>query len=135
MLHRFHDRNFGFGGLDHGLRSGRRSFRRGFFNLLFRTASRPTSSPPTPSSAVSLVASRALVAPAEAVAFGAAEISAVAAGPEVRRQVLVIGRVHIRDVKETVAADAEIDKCGLNARLDVDDAALVDVADVALLAG
>src|SRR5262245_45431066 len=42
----------------------------------------------------------------------------------------VIGRLDIADVQEAVAADAEINEGGLNARLDVDDAALVDVADV-----
>ena len=50
-------------------------------------------------------------------------------------QVPVIGRIDVRDVQEAVAADAEIDERRLDARLDVDDAALVDVADVALVAG
>ena len=48
---------------------------------------------------------------------------------------LVVRRVHVGDVQEAVAADAEVHERGLDARLDVDDPALVDVADVALLAG
>ncbi|MFO0964996.1 MAG: hypothetical protein U0793_05315 [Gemmataceae bacterium] len=50
-------------------------------------------------------------------------------------QVAVIGRLDVGDVQETVAADAEIDEGGLNAGLDVDDAALVDVPDIAFVAG
>src|SRR5262249_40548295 len=52
-----------------------------------------------------------------------------------RLQMAIIGRLYIRDVQETVAANAEIDKRGLDAGLDVDDPAFVDVADIALLAG
>ena len=47
----------------------------------------------------------------------------------------VVGRLHIGNVQETIAADAEIDEGGLDAGLDVDDAALVDVADVAFVTG
>src|SRR5207249_11294589 len=50
-------------------------------------------------------------------------------------QVAVVGGLDIADVQKAVAADAEIDEGGLDARLDVDDAALVDVAHVALVAG
>ena len=50
-------------------------------------------------------------------------------------QVAVVRRLDVGDVQEAVAADAEIDERRLDARLDVDDAALVDVADVALVAG
>src|SRR5262249_21237090 len=46
-----------------------------------------------------------------------------------------VGRLHVADVQKAVAADAEIDERRLDGRLDVDDAALVDVADVALVAG
>ena len=49
-------------------------------------------------------------------------------------QVAVICRLHVGDVQEAVAADAEIDERGLDAGFDVDDAALVDVADVTLVA-
>ena len=44
-------------------------------------------------------------------------------------------RLDVADVQEAVAADAEIDERGLDARLEVDDLAFVDVADVILLAG
>ena len=44
-------------------------------------------------------------------------------------------RLDVADVQEAVAADAEIDEGRLDAGLDVDDAALVDVADVVVLAG
>ncbi len=44
-------------------------------------------------------------------------------------------RLDVADVQEAVAADAEIDEGGLDAGLQVDDAALVDVADVVVLAG
>ena len=50
-------------------------------------------------------------------------------------QVAVVGRLDVGDVQEAIAADAEIDERRLDARLDVDDAALVDVADVAFVAG
>ena len=67
-----------------------------------------------------------------AIAVGPAPAAAMVAA--LPFQVAVIGRLDVRDVQEAVAADAEIDECGLNAWLDVDDATLVDVADVALLA-
>jgi hypothetical protein len=51
------------------------------------------------------------------------------------QQMLIINRVHIRDVQEAVATDPEVDERGLNARFDVDDSAFVDVVDVAFLAG
>ena len=44
-------------------------------------------------------------------------------------------RLDVADVQKAVAADAEIDERGLDARLQVDDLALVDVADVIVLAG
>ena len=44
-------------------------------------------------------------------------------------------RLDVADVQKAVAADAEIDERGLDARLQVDDFALVDVADVIVLAG
>src|SRR5262249_19780121 len=50
-------------------------------------------------------------------------------------QVAVVRRLDVGDVQEAVAADAEVHERRLDARLDVDDAALVDVADVALVAG
>ncbi|MGH8432680.1 MAG: hypothetical protein ACREUF_20005, partial [Solimonas sp.] len=46
----------------------------------------------------------------------------------------VIGRLDIADVQEAIAPDAEIDKGGLNAWLDVDDSPLVDVAHIAFVA-
>src|SRR5262249_26964273 len=72
-----------------------------------------------------------------------AATSAVAAPPAVAAalframafQVAIIGRLDIGDVQEPIAPHAEIDERGLDARLDVDDAALVDIADVALVAG
>src|SRR5439155_7366080 len=68
--------------------------------------------------------------------LGAAAVpapAAVAAPP--RLQVAVVRRLHVRDVQEAVAAHAEIDERRLDARLDVNDPALVDVADVALVTG
>ena len=44
-------------------------------------------------------------------------------------------RLDVADVQKAVAADAEIDERRLDARLQVDDPALVDVADVVVLAG
>ena len=41
-----------------------------------------------------------------------------------------IGRHQVGDVQEPVAAEAEVDERRLDARFDVGDAALVDVADV-----
>src|SRR5205085_603195 len=43
-------------------------------------------------------------------------------------------RLDVADVQEAVAADAEIDEGGLDARLQVDDHSLVDVADEVVLA-
>src|SRR5262249_11341202 len=64
----------------------------------------------------------------------ATAVEAVAVVPTLL-QVPVISRLDVGDVEETVAAHAEIDKGRLNARLDVDDAPLVDVADVAFVTG
>src|SRR5262249_40507777 len=50
-------------------------------------------------------------------------------------QVLVVGGLDVGDVEEAVAADAEVHERRLDARLDVDDPPLVDVPDVALVAG
>src|SRR5262249_26030470 len=50
-------------------------------------------------------------------------------------QVAVIGRLHIGHVQKTVAPDTEIHERCLNTRLNVDDAALVNIADVTLLTG
>ena len=44
-------------------------------------------------------------------------------------------RLDVADVQKAVAADAEVDERRLDARLQVDDLALVDVADVVVLAG
>jgi len=44
-------------------------------------------------------------------------------------------RLDVADMQKTVAPDPEIDECGLDARLQVDDASLVDVADVIVRAG
>jgi len=44
-------------------------------------------------------------------------------------------RLDIADMEEAVAADAEIDEGGLDARLQIDDASFIDVADVRFLAG
>ncbi len=44
-------------------------------------------------------------------------------------------RLDVGDVQKAVAADAKVDKGGLNAGLEVDHLALVDVADVIVLAG
>ena len=44
-------------------------------------------------------------------------------------------RLHIADVEKSVAADAEIDEGGLDAGLQVDDPALIDIADVVIRAG
>src|SRR5205085_839576 len=52
-----------------------------------------------------------------------------------RGNVSVIGRVYVRDVQEAIAANAEVHKCGLDRRLDVDDSALIDVTDIAFLTG
>src|SRR5581483_2681768 len=74
------------------------------------------------------------VGAAEAVAtHGPAETAAIL--PLLVEQVLVVSRLHVGDVQKTVAAHAKIDECRLDARLDVDDAALVDVADIALGTG
>jgi len=41
----------------------------------------------------------------------------------------------VRDVEKAIAADREVDKPGLNGRLEVNDPALVNIARVALVAG
>src|SRR5205085_8064538 len=74
-------------------------------------------------------AAAAAAVPTAAAAVAAGALAAAAL------QVPVVGRLHVGDVQEAVAADAEDDERRLDARLDVDDAALVDVADVALVAG
>ena len=44
-------------------------------------------------------------------------------------------RLDVADVQEAVAADAEIDERRLDAGLEIDDLALIDIADVIVLAG
>src|SRR5262249_47024692 len=61
-------------------------------------------------------------------------VAAHAAARAARLQVAVIGGFYVGNVQEAVAAYAEIHKCRLDARLDVNDAAFVDIADVALVA-
>ena len=53
----------------------------------------------------------------------------------VRLVPIVVLRLDVRDVKEAVAADREIDEGGLDGRFEIDDLSLVDVAGVALVAG
>ena len=85
---------------------------------------------------VRLLAWRLVTArPATAAAIPVAPSAATVTELALPFQVPVVGGLDVRDVEETVAADAEIDESRLDARLDVDDAALVDVADVALVAG
>ena len=50
--------------------------------------------------------------------------------PRVVSALAKVLRLDIADVQKAVAADAEIDERGLNAGLNIDDAAFVDVADV-----
>ena len=47
----------------------------------------------------------------------------------------VLISLHVADMQKAVAPDAEIDERRLNARLKIDDAAFVDVADVVVLTG
>jgi len=46
----------------------------------------------------------------------------------------IILRLDIADLQESIAADSEVNKCRLDAWLDVDDASLVYVADITFLA-
>jgi hypothetical protein len=52
-----------------------------------------------------------------------------------RLMTIVVLRLDVRDMKETVAADREIDEGGLYRRFEIDDLSLVDVPGVALVAG
>ncbi len=52
-----------------------------------------------------------------------------------RLMAIVVLRLDVRDVKEAVAADREIDEGGLYGRLEIDDLTLVDVTGVVLVAG
>ncbi len=81
---------------------------------------------PSSSASLVLVPSSSTARPAAVVARGLVGIEPALA------EVL---RLDVADVQEAVAADAEIDEGGLDAGLEVDDAALVDVADVVVLAG
>src|SRR5262249_17000724 len=49
-------------------------------------------------------------------------------------EVPIVGRLHVGYVQEAIAADAKVHERGLDARLDVYDSALVDVAHVAFVA-
>src|SRR5262249_31236012 len=70
-----------------------------------------------------------------AVGVAASTATRASAGISMAGQVSIVCRLHVGDVEEAVAADAEIHERRLDAGLDVDDAALVDVADIALVAG
>jgi hypothetical protein len=52
-----------------------------------------------------------------------------------RLTAIVVLRLDVRDVKEAVATDREIDEGGLYGRFEIDDLTLVDVTGVALVAG
>lgn len=52
-----------------------------------------------------------------------------------RLMAIVVLRLDVRDMKEAVAADREIDEGGLYGRFEIDDLTLVDVTGVALVAG
>src|SRR5262249_6378911 len=86
---------------------------------------RRTTAPPT--------AVAASAAPAPVVPIAAT--SPIAAPIWIGLQMPIICGFHVRNVQETIAADAEIDERRLDARLDVDNASFVDVADVTLVAG
>src|SRR5207248_2241058 len=69
-----------------------------------------------------------------AVAVAAVPVAvAVAPAATALFNVPVVRRVNVGDVQEAVPADAEVDERRLDARLDVDDTTLIDVADVTLL--
>src|SRR5690606_20475047 len=71
---------------------------------------------------------RSAVVASPAIAASLVMPVAVAVG----HQVPVVLAFDVRDVQEPVASHAEVDECRLNARLDIDDPALVDVPDVVL---
>src|SRR5581483_3414800 len=74
--------------------------------------------------------------PRSALALGSPPpVAAPASVLAVALQVAVVFRLDVRDVQEAVAAHAEIHERGLDAGLDIDNAALVDVPDVALVTG
>src|SRR5581483_1654588 len=50
-------------------------------------------------------------------------------------QVTIVGRLYIGDVQKAVATDPEIHERCLDARFDVDDASLIDIADITFLTG
>src|SRR5262249_28069202 len=50
-------------------------------------------------------------------------------------QMTIVGRLHVGDMQESIPPDAEIDEGRLDARLDVDDTTLVNVTDIAFMAG
>src|SRR5262249_29766863 len=77
-----------------------------------------------------MVSAAAAVTPATTIT-----VPPVAAFATPFHQVTVVGRLHVRNVQEAIAARTEIDKRCLDTWFDVDDAALVDVADVTLVAG
>ena len=47
----------------------------------------------------------------------------------------IILRFDITDVQKAITPDAEVDECGLDAWFEIDDAALVDIANVVILTG
>ncbi len=75
------------------------------------------------------------------IPFAGVDVAALRAAAELERlrrieaSLAVILRLDVGDVQKAVAADAEIDEGGLNARLEIDHLSLVDVADVIVLAG
>ena len=76
-----------------------------------------------------------------AVAATVATTVAIAAPARLDRLVRIVAALaeilglDVADVQEPISADAEIDERRLDARLDVDDFAFIDIADVIILAG
>src|SRR5262249_52029748 len=73
--------------------------------------------------------------PAPAATAAAVAVAPVPIAPATPAllQVPVVRWIDVGDMEEAVAPDAEVNERRLNARLDVDDAALVDVSDVTFL--
>src|SRR6516225_665759 len=74
------------------------------------------------------------VASAAAPVVSIATTSPIAAPIWIGLEMPIICRLHVRNVQETIAANTKVDERRLDARLDVDDASFVDIADVTLVA-
>jgi hypothetical protein len=90
---------------------------------------------PTPGTSLVLVADRIRIIVVSHIHVGPGVRAAFERLARIDATLAIILGLDVADMQKTIASDAEIDECGLNARLQIDDFALVDISYLVVLAG